>query len=148
MAKKEEINYKELIGNNYLVYDSRKGIQIEKDKDSPQTFYCRFKFEGKFNPLGLEELKKEGYKKVFPPRNYQRLEQPMEFFSYSTKSITITLSANYEKNFHEIAVHFDEEIPNEEVINKIKSNLENILEKKLTNLTPFGKNLAEDISEN
>ncbi len=130
---------------HYKIYSSK---DSEKRTICPGIYHCRFKFEGKFNLLALEELKEQGYLRTYPIQKNIVKDEDFQMITYFKKPRTITLSANKEKNLHEIGVNFYNPTSNLNEIIEIKSNLEEILEKDLEIISPPIKNFINKENNN
>jgi hypothetical protein len=92
-----------------------------------KTRYKEFEINGKFNPMGLENLKKLGIERILPVSIEERTE-PKEIRDYSTPLTKITIFANYETNHHTVLVYLKEDSENKV---SIMENTKKMLEKKL-----------------
>lgn len=109
-------------------YSGFKYTSREKETDSshtPRRLHKQFYIDGKFNLDGLEDLTKQGWRRLYPVLPEHRTE-PEETWVYSRPDAILVLYANYEKDYHNVELGADTQM-----FEYIKLNLEKNLECKL-----------------
>lgn len=129
------------LNDKYKIY---KGTDEKKLEDS-KLRYKKFEINGKFNKMGLENLKNQGIKRLFPLLD-KEIEEPEETLVYSTPLARIIIFANYKEDHHDIDIYLKASSDNDDkIIEDIKSLLEKRLETKLDDIK---SDLINKISEN
>ena len=125
-----------------------KGMNKELEGAKPKGVnYARFGITGKPDFSSLDNLKDQGIKRLLPLLPEHRI-CPKETWVYSAPYATIIISANYETNYHEVDIALRGNPDDQNIINNIKSALEEKLKLQLTDITKSISNLIEDVGKN
>ena len=123
----------------------------EEERDILLGTSYSFIVEGPPFVRGLENLKEEGYKLIFPI-GYDSSPGPKEMYVYSTDLITISLIVDSKEDFHKGKINFINNV-GRETIEPLKQKLEEILKTKIIDkkdplFLELNKKLFPEISKN
>lgn len=123
--------------------------------NTDKTKYKEFEINGKFNVLGLENLRKEGIVRMFPLTEEDNPEEsPKETLIYTTPLEKIMIFTDYEAHSHKVNLMLKySHIENPEMLEKITKLIEKRLECKLVDRSnpkkeEVSSGLLDKISDN